>query len=53
MVRYRNLNDLKNTRNKFIKKDSPNILEKENEAIWFVGKQVIKFSADSIFIKTS
>ena len=46
-----NLNDLENTRKKFIKRDSPNILEKENEAIWFVGKQVIKFSADNIFIR--
>ena len=26
-------------------------MEKENEAIWFVGKKVIKFSADNIFIK--
>lgn len=28
-----------------------NILEKENEAIWFLGNKVIKFSADSQFIK--
>ena len=28
-----------------------NILEKENEAIWFVGNKVIKFSTDSKFIK--
>jgi len=28
-----------------------NILEKENEAIWFLGDKVIKFSSDSKFIK--
>jgi thiamine kinase-like enzyme len=28
-----------------------NILEKENEAIWFLGNKVIKFSTDSQFIK--
>ena len=28
-----------------------NILEKENEAIWFVGNKVIKFSTDPKFIK--
>lgn len=30
--------------------DAPNILEKANEAIWFVGNQVIKFSDDPKFI---
>jgi choline kinase len=30
--------------------DAPNILEKANEAIWFVGDQVIKFSDDQKFI---
>jgi choline kinase len=30
--------------------DAPNILEKANEAIWFVGGQVIKFSDDQKFI---
>ena len=30
--------------------DAPNILEKTNEAIWFVGDQVIKFSDDQKFI---
>jgi hypothetical protein len=29
----------------------PNILEKENEAIWFVGQRVIKFSTDTSFIR--
>ena len=28
-----------------------NILEKENEAIWFVGNKVVKFSSDPKFIK--
>jgi hypothetical protein len=30
--------------------DAPNILEKANEAIWFVNGQVIKFSDDQTFI---
>ena len=30
--------------------DAPNILEKANEAIWFVGHKVIKFSDDQKFI---
>ena len=30
--------------------DAPNILEKANEAIWFVGDKVIKFSDDKEFI---
>ena len=30
--------------------NAPNILEKANEAIWFVGNQVIKFSDDQKFI---
>ena len=30
--------------------DAPNILEKANEAIWFVDNQVIKFSDDQKFI---
>ena len=30
--------------------NQPNILEKSNEAIWFVGDKVIKFSADTEFI---
>ena len=35
----------------FYKTDNqPNILEKSNEAIWFVGDKVIKFSADTEFI---
>ena len=30
--------------------DKPNILEKENEAIWFLNNKVIKFSTDNEFI---
>ena len=30
--------------------DAPNILDKANEAIWFVGQKVIKFSDDKKFI---
>ncbi len=30
--------------------NSPNILEKGNEAIWFIGSQVVKFSDDENFI---
>ncbi len=33
------------------KEDEPNILEKPNEAIWFVEDKVIKFCIDSKFIK--
>jgi len=38
------------TREAYRQDDEPNILEKENEAIWFVGDQVIKFSSDAKFI---
>ena len=31
-------------------KDSPNILDKPDEAIWFVNDSVIKFSIDENFI---
>lgn len=41
---------LETTRAAFRQKNAPNILEKENEAIWFVGDQVIKFSDDESFI---
>lgn len=39
------------TRERYRQADEPNILEKENEAIWFVGDRVIKFSADELFIE--
>jgi len=38
------------TRQAYQELDSPNILEKSNEAIWFVDGQVIKFSDDESFI---
>jgi dTDP-glucose pyrophosphorylase len=31
--------------------NNPNILEKENEAIWFVGDKVVKYHTDETFIK--
>ena len=34
----------------FRRPDEPNILEKANEAIWFTGSDVIKFSDDKAFI---
>jgi hypothetical protein len=42
---------LKRARNAIRKPDGPNILEKPDEAIWFVNGTVIKFSADSNFIR--
>jgi choline kinase len=41
---------LAKVRNAHENKDSPNILEKSNEAIWFIGDQVIKFCDDKKFI---
>ena len=41
---------LAHTREAYREEDEPNILEKENEAIWFVDKRVIKFSDDFRFI---
>ena len=46
-----NLLNLTKTQNKFKDVSGPNILEKENEAIWFVNQKVIKFSTDLKFIK--
>ena len=34
----------------YFDKDGPNILEKENEAIWFIDENVFKFSIDENFI---
>ena len=45
------LQGLAKTRKLYNKIHEPNILEKENEAIWFVENKVIKFSTDSQFIK--
>ena len=41
---------LTRTRESYREDDGPNILEKANEAIWFVDGQVIKFSDDLNFI---
>ena len=42
---------LEGARKYFKTSGEPNILEKENEAIWFVGNNVIKYSDDKLFIK--
>jgi choline kinase len=41
---------LRNARDLYKEPNSPNILDKANEAIWFVGEKVIKFSDDKEFI---
>lgn len=41
---------LAQTREAYKESDAPNILEKANEAIWFVDGQVVKFSDDERFI---
>ena len=46
-----NLESLKLAREQFKSNFSPVILEKKDEAIWFVKKKVIKFSTDKDFIK--
>ena len=46
-----NMNSLNTTRNYFSKNIDYNILEKEEEAIWFQNDVVIKFSIDKAFIK--
>lgn len=45
-----NPDSLARTRASYQQADAPNILEKANEAIWFVDGQVIKFSDDQKFI---
>jgi len=45
------LQSLNYTRKIYRKKNEPNILDKEKESIWFVGKSIIKFSSDKKFIK--
>lgn len=42
---------LERTKQALTPENSPNILDKPNEAIWFVDNQVIKFSTDTEFIK--
>jgi len=46
-----NIEKLKKTRDYFSKNNDYNILEKEEEAIWFLKDKVIKFSTDHNFIK--
>ena len=41
---------LKATREVYRQLNEPNILEKENEAIWFIDENVIKYSDDENFI---
>jgi len=45
------LEGLAKTRKLYNNLNGINILEKENEAIWFLGNKVIKFSTDPQFIK--
>ena len=45
-----NLNSLKRVREIFSSEDDPNILDKPDEAIWFVKDKVVKYSIDSQFI---
>ncbi len=45
-----NLSTLEVARKHYEEPNSPNILEKQNEAIWFVDRAVIKFSDDKDFI---
>ena len=46
-----NIPALEKAREVLKRPDAPNILDKPNEAIWFVGENVIKFSDDDKFIK--
>ena len=45
-----NLESIQIAREVYAKPDEPNILEKKNEAIWFVGNNVVKYSDDIDFI---
>jgi len=46
-----NVDALEKTRDYFRSDEEPNILEKDNEAIWFVNDMVVKYSTDNEFIK--
>lgn len=46
-----NPQSLSETREELLGDEHYNILEKEDEAIWFVGNQVVKYSQDTSFIK--
>jgi hypothetical protein len=45
-----NIESIQIAREAYAEPDEPNILEKQNEAIWFVGGKVIKYSDDIDFI---
>ena len=45
-----NLEAIKIARKEYSQPNEPNILEKENEAIWFIGDIVVKYSDDVNFI---
>jgi len=45
-----NLEAIKIAREEYSQPNEPNILEKENEAIWFIGDDVVKYSDDVNFI---
>ena len=45
-----NLESIQIVREVYAKPGEPNILEKKNEAIWFVGNNVVKYSDDIDFI---
>ena len=45
-----NLESIQIVREVYAKPGEPNILEKKNEAIWFVGNKVVKYSDDIDFI---
>ncbi len=45
------IQSLENARQRYKSLDDPIILDKQNEAIWFVNEKVIKYCDDEIFIK--
>ena len=46
-----NIDSLKIAKEEFQSINAPTILEKKNEAIWFINNKVVKFCADKSFIK--
>lgn len=46
-----NINSLEQTRNIFTRPHNISVLDKENEAIWFINNKVIKFHTDKSFIR--
>jgi len=45
-----NIESIKVAREEYCQENEPNILEKANEAIWFIGENVVKYSNDVDFI---